>query len=712
MYLFTGFFIRGGGASVESGRTPKPANVTWVSVERWGFLCDLESVFDEFRDITIACLENEVPISIGTFKVNLFERPGGTPDTKWNKKLTSFQKMLLIKSVWEEKLVEAATEFVRSEIGQTFIESPPPDLMEIYKDINKETPLIFVLSQGSDPTANFYKFAAELEYGDRVSSISLGQGQGPLAERMIRAALDSGDWVFLQNCHLAASWLSTLEKLVKGISEDPDEVNDTFRLYLSSMPTDKFPVSILQDCVKITNEPPKGLRANIRRSFIEMENDYFENNILDLDWRRMVFGICFFHAVIQERKKFGPLGWNIKYEFNDSDRDCCLANLKIFCAEGKIPWDALEYITGQITYGGRITDPWDQRCLTTILKTFFSPKTLKIDYKYSPSGIYYAPNFPRITSYIDYVDGMPIIDEPEIFGMHDNATITFQRQETLAFLNALLSVQPRQSGGGGSAASDEIAYELAEDLERRLPENLDHDLTHPYLHEPDSRGRVQSLTIFLSQEVDRFNRLLRRVRETLGLLKKGIKGFIVMSEDLEKMYFAFLNNQIPDVWRPVSYASLKTLGSWYKDMVLRVNFIRMWQTRPTPPTSFWLSGYFFQQGFLTSVLQNYARKYSYPIDQLKFHYNVTPINKDEQLELDALVEKAIVPPKDGVLVHGLLIEAARWDMREMVLADSNPGEMMPLLPIVHFLPSMEPPPKKGIYTCPFYKTTVSVMRNK
>jgi len=75
--------------------------------------------------------------------------------------------------------------------------------MEIYKDLNKFTPLIFVLSQGSVPTAGFYGFAGELSYGDRVLSISLGQGQGPVAERMIRSAVDTGDWVFLQvDCHV------------------------------------------------------------------------------------------------------------------------------------------------------------------------------------------------------------------------------------------------------------------------------------------------------------------------------------------------------------------------------------------------------------------------------------------------------------------------------------------------------------------------------
>lgn len=90
----------------------------------------------------------------------------------------------------------------------------------------------------------------------------------------------------------------------------------------------------------------------------------------------MVFGLCFFHAIIQERKKFGPLGWNITYEFNDSDRECALLNLKMFCTDATIPWDALVYTTGEITYGGRVTDGWDQRCLKTILKGYFSPVTL------------------------------------------------------------------------------------------------------------------------------------------------------------------------------------------------------------------------------------------------------------------------------------------------------------------------------------------------
>lgn len=169
----------------------------------------------------------------------------------------------------------------------------------------------------------------------------------------------------------------------------------------------------------------------------------------------MVFGLCMFHAVIQERKKFGPLGWTIIYEFSDSDRECALSNLEIFCRNSVILWDALQYITGkrskhnfssirgisydplisglirniltgEITYGGRVTDVWDQRCLKTILYYFFAPHVLSPDYVYSQSGVYYCPKFEKIADYQQFIEELPIMEEPEIFGMHENANIAFQ----------------------------------------------------------------------------------------------------------------------------------------------------------------------------------------------------------------------------------------------------------------------------------------------
>lgn len=255
-----------------------------------------------------------------------------------------------------------------------------------------------------------------------------------------------------------------MERIVQKIAEDSSKINKDFRLFMSSMPSKAFPVSVLQNSVKVTNEPPKGLRANIKRAFIDMQEDFFEDHPLGQDWRTMLFGLCMFHAVIQERKKFGPLGWNIIYEFNDSDREFAFNTLKMYCAEGKIPWDALEYLTGEITYGGRVTDYWDLRCLKTILKIFFAPHTLQEGYTYSESGIYYCPWFEKLQDYRDFIEKLPIIEEPEIFGMHENANIAFQIKETQSVIVTIMESQPRTSAGTEGRSSDDIVYELADSV--------------------------------------------------------------------------------------------------------------------------------------------------------------------------------------------------------------------------------------------------------
>lgn len=138
---------------------------------------------------------------------------------------------------------------------------------DIYNDIDAKTPCIFVLSSGADPTAMLLRFAKDRGYSERLHVISLGQGQGPHAEALISKSQSTGDWILLQNCHLAKTWMSTLEKIVDSFGVESKSQSEDFRLYLTSFPAAYFPVTVLQNGVKLTNEPPKGIRANIVRSF-------------------------------------------------------------------------------------------------------------------------------------------------------------------------------------------------------------------------------------------------------------------------------------------------------------------------------------------------------------------------------------------------------------------------------------------------------------
>ena len=145
---------------------------------------------------------------------------------------------------------------------------------------------------------------------------------------------------------------------------------------------------------------------------------------------------------IQERRKFGPIGWNIRYEFNTSDVECSMMTMRMFLSEQEqIPWPALEFVIGQINYGGRVTDDLDRRCLMSILRQYITPKVLTENYKLTPSGTYYIPSDGDLESYREYIKTLPATEAPEVFGMHPNANIVFQLQETRRLVDTILSIQ-------------------------------------------------------------------------------------------------------------------------------------------------------------------------------------------------------------------------------------------------------------------------------
>lgn len=252
-----------------------------------------------------------------------------------------------------------------------------------------------------------------------------------------------------------------LEKIVAGL-EDQDP-HEEFRLYLTSMPVPYFPIPILQTGVKITNEPPKGIKSNITRTLNSMKDESLESDKPN-QWKKLLISVCFFHSIVQERRKFGPLGWNIRYDFNDSDLDTSIVMMKNFMSgtDSVIPWDAMRFMIGEINYGGRATDEWDKRLLTNILSVFIKEEVLLDKYRFSPSGTYYVPISTDLNGYKRYIEKLPDTEMPEIFGMHDNANIAFQKQESDFIINTVLGIQPRETGTGSSGkTSDETVLELA-----------------------------------------------------------------------------------------------------------------------------------------------------------------------------------------------------------------------------------------------------------
>jgi dynein heavy chain len=175
----------------------------------------------------------------------------------WNDKLNTFQKIIILKALRSDKVTLAVQNFIVEHLGHPFIEPPTFNLGKSFKDSSITIPLIFILSAGSDPVADFMRFAEEQNMTKKLERISLGRGQGPKAEKLIDDGARIGGWVLLMNCHLATSWMPKLEQIVENLDE---QNHRDFRLWLTSMPSPSFPVSVLQNSVKMTLEPPSGLK--------------------------------------------------------------------------------------------------------------------------------------------------------------------------------------------------------------------------------------------------------------------------------------------------------------------------------------------------------------------------------------------------------------------------------------------------------------------
>merc|ERR1712010_94783 len=275
-------------------------------------------------------------------------------------------------------------------------------------------------------------------------------------------------WVYLQNCHLFVSWLINLEVLCDGLT--PEKTHRDFRLWLTSMPCAQFPVSILQNGVKMTNEPPKGLKANLKATYYKMTDVDLQSTDKPEAYRKLLFALCFFHACCQERRKFGPLGWNVPYEFNETDLDISRDQLQLFLdAYDEIPYRVLCFLTSYINYGGRVTDYIDIRTCDVIMKSFYRPQIFETDYPFEPSGTYRSidpdPESPH-QSYMDYIETLPLTAGPAIFGMHDNANISCAFTEAMGMFDTLLTMEASGGGGGGGGSEELIAYEVSQITEK------------------------------------------------------------------------------------------------------------------------------------------------------------------------------------------------------------------------------------------------------
>eukprot|EP00796_Vickermania_ingenoplastis_P008995 gene8995-6317_t len=672
--------------------------------------------------------------------------------------LRLWHQLMLIKAIRPEKLHDMVKALVLEELGDRYTRAPAFSIKEAFLDSTKLTPIIFVLSPGTDPTVLFCTFADEMGFAEKKYMLSLGQDQGPRAQKMVEDGRKEGCWVYLQNCHVYASWMPKLQQLVENI--DPKETHEDFRLWLTSSPSPSFPAAVLQAGMKLTREPPLGLKGKVRdtlsiQTVLEAwggkpadANDEEEEDLDAEDsesspkevkfdvrktarWKRLAFTLAIFHGVIMERRQFCPLGWNQAYEWAAPDYAAGLCTittaLSRFTEEEPTPWIELCFMLGTIDYGGRVTDMWDTRCLEVIAKQFFSAEAEERQRgSTNQHSIGHMPTIPEDCTYeelIHFVETqVPDDANPEMYGLHENARISVDRKHSADLVTALVNINAGGGGGGGGASKaagkkdngehqeDEEDGEKAEEedpvmqqahsLLERLPHLIERAEAVVTVDDSGRPSAEAPLKTLLSHEVDLYNRLIIEMKKNLEELIRAMKGQVVMTSKMEQIAARLGYNQVPDTWRNVGYLTMKPLGSYFEDFLRRIAFVDSWR-RNGPQPSFWLPGLFFPQGFITAVLQSRSRALHVPIDSLHFRFKALRLDEGQKAKTEHTLGLV------GAYVHGIFLEGCGWDYEQCGLVESRPGALTTELPVLHFEPVQADVPDhyETIYDCPLYKVS-------
>ncbi|XP_008556957.2 dynein axonemal heavy chain 5 [Microplitis demolitor] len=672
-------FIKGGASLDLNAVTPKPFK--WILDITWLNLVEI-SKLEVFSDILtkIEFSEREWRIWYEKERPEEEELPCG-----YQKCLDVFRKLLLIRSWSPDRTLSQANKYIIESLGKEYGEAKILDLDATWLESEPRSPLICILSIGSDPSPQITALA-KLKT-TTLRAVSMGQGQEFHARKLISEAMNDGGWVLLQNVHLSLPFCSeAMDTLI-----ETDSIHESFRLWMTTEVHPQFPIGLLQMAIKFTNEPPQGIRASLKRTYQGVTQDTLDYSTQP-QWPPLLYAVAFLHTVVQERRKFGPLGWNIPYEFNQADFAASVQfiqnHLDDMDPKKGVSWSTICYMLGEVQYGGRVTDDFDKRLLTTFTHVWFCDVLLRPGFEFYKG--YKVPQTRNIQGYMDYINNLPGADTPEVFGLHSNADITYQINTAKGILDAILNVQPKEGGSQGGESRESVVYRLADDMLAKLPKQYNSFQVRDALQR---MGALLPMNIFLRQEIDRMAKVIREVQSTLTDLKLAIDGTIIMSQGLKVALDSMYDARIPEKWQKISWESA-TLGFWYTELLERDSQFRHWCAHGRPNV-FWMTGFFNPQGFLTAMRQEVTRAHKgWALDSVVLQNLITRYNKEDIKE----------QVQEGVYVHGLFLEGASLDRKSSKLVESKPKvlyEQMPVIYIYAINTTAGKDPK--LYECPIYR---------
>lgn len=504
-------------------------------------------------------------------------------------RLTSFQRLLVVRCLRLDRLLPAITAYVMEALGKRYGDPQNINWDLLCSESTPQIPVLCLLTPGVDPTSEVESLAKRQKTHMRIIAMGDGQEEATVLKALNTACSD-GHWVLLQNGHLAPHALAAIDNFLDTLSDD---TNEDFRLFITVQPHPSLPSALVQRCIKVATDVPAGIRSALSRTLEWVGDEGLYDAMGTQIWRSAVFAVVFVHCVVRERCRFGAAGWTVPYEFTFTDLGSSLTFLQSHISaqeaqskqrgSSSITWQTVRTMMTEIFYGGRIVSHYDQSVLAAYCTRWLHDGLARPGFVLHDS--YRVPTGVELPAILNHVNQLPAEDTPELFGMFPSADIggrTQRAQELLqsvSVFQAAIAAQP-------SKVREASLMEQLDDLIGKLPQLLEPDKLHERL---DKHGARRPLFGVLRSEYEQLQLMVTTVRKTVMValrsyvirlmfaqdIKFMLQGTLVPTPALSSIVSALQTLDVPAEWQSLSWP-LSALGVWSQRLHAHADQLAVW----------------------------------------------------------------------------------------------------------------------------------------
>lgn len=347
----------------------------------------------------------------------------------------------------------------------------------------------------------------------------------------------------------------------------------------------------------------------------------------DKAFARLLYATSFFHAIALGRKAFGAVGWNVPYDFNESDFKTCVLQLQQFLNGSEhISYTAIFSLYANCIYGGRVSDEWDQRTLCTLLGDFLN-KDMVSDpfYRFAQhnSCDYILPRRPERREICQYITaGIPRTDPANVYGIHEYTNAYFGLAHSTQLIETIVQLPSKvnQANRTFTEFDEDIMRDCGTMIEKV---NTFKEVVDELFNMKWSENLAPMMT-FLYQELQWFQRLWQEIEWTCRMAEKVFGGQEYMSPHMETVFAAVKQSRVPQSWMTNSYPSVKPLAAYLDDFDRRMRWLLQWK-RTCHVDVYWMSAFFHPRKFIGFLLQQYASYWEVTLSDLTYDINVLDV---------------------------------------------------------------------------------------